>query len=132
MQNRALIPLLMPLCLFAGASLGAAAQLPLTLGYYVESGESCGAANDATVAYLHEGGLNSRFGLCAFDSLTESAKGLWDYTATCGGGEEAGEITTKGQISVKSKSAFNLANGEQELDYSYCPNDQLPAQYRTP
>ena len=132
MENRALFTALLILGPLTSPSLSAEPKLPLTLGYYVETGESCAEANDATLAYLHEGGLNSRFGLCAFDTLTESAKGIWDYSATCGGGEEAGEVQTKGQISVKSETAFNLANGEQELDYSYCPNDQLSPQYRSP
>lgn len=116
--------------LASSPALAELAALPLSLGYYVEAGQNCAEGNDANLAYLHASGVNNRYGMCSFDSLTQQDAGLWSFAATCQDGEEGAEFLNEGRITIKSTTSFHIYDGTQDLSYEFCPNDSLSPQFR--
>lgn len=120
------------LCLLLSLPLPVMAEvagMPLTEGYYAEAGTLCGEGNEATLAYLHQGGINTSFGMCAFEAVTAQAEGGFSYAAVCAHPEQGVEALDEGIITPKGAEAFKIHNGTMTLDYVYCPSSELPPPY---
>lgn len=106
--------------------------LPLAAGYYALEGVDCAAANDATLAMVHEKGINTPELLCEFDMATEVDLEVWAFVAQCEQVEQREPYLNEGTVEIIDDNAFRFNDGLIEGRYAYCPPESLPAPYNAP
>lgn len=112
--------------------------LPLTRGFYVDSGTPCGEASNATLMLVRRDGYGGSRYACDFRSIEQTGPQTYRVTERCSSGgeawgsaEEVETTTYLWQIPDATHFSRAPADGGEAMAARFCPQARLPDPWNT-
>lgn len=107
------------------------AELPLELGFYVRTDDTCATANAASTALLRPQGLQWVTSYCLFDAIAQTGPTTFAVTQSCGDAL-AGLETAEAVYEIPDNTSFSLVDSHGwEHAARYCPQGEMPEPWRS-
>jgi len=121
----------------AASSGGQVTSLPLTRGYYVDSGTPCGNASNATLMLVRRDGYGGSRYSCDFKKIERTGPTNYRVTEACSEGGEAWGTdetveTTILDWQIQDETHFaRISESGDKMSARYCPQARLPEPWNT-